>query len=179
MAGSPPADVDPFDLLGVPENASDKAIKAAWRRLIRECHPDNAADDADRQARLARSAALNRARDVLLDPDLRADASFRRRWGFSTPADGAAEGQVGAEPQGSESVSDSVPGGRARGVLAMLADAAFALLRSPVLVMLCLAAVLATNLTTPSLPTTGTAVILLLLAIAAYALLNEPSDTSD
>ncbi|HZD26628.1 MAG TPA: TerB family tellurite resistance protein [Alphaproteobacteria bacterium] len=33
---------DPYTILGVPHDASDGEVKAAWRRLIRENHPDQA-----------------------------------------------------------------------------------------------------------------------------------------
>jgi hypothetical protein len=58
----------------------------------------------------------------------------------------------------------------------MLAHTAYGLLRSPVLWILCLVAVLATILT--KLPPLMTGLVLL-LAICAYALFHEPSDTSD
>jgi hypothetical protein len=197
MSGSPVGDTDPFDLLGVAEDASDKAIRAAWKGLIRDCHPDNATDDADRWARQARSAALNGARDVLLDPGLRAAVSFRRRWGLSTPAEPiyAPPGSAVAQPQAGAASRpwDEAPAGsgdgaqrapvliaRDRGLgfagaLRMLAHAAYALLRSPVVWILCLVAVLVTTLT--RLPPLMTGLVLL-LAILAYALMNEPSDTS-
>lgn len=31
---------DPYRVLGVDAEASDEAVKKAWRRLVRECHPD-------------------------------------------------------------------------------------------------------------------------------------------
>lgn len=79
MPAPPVANPDPFDLLGVAESSSDEVIDAAWRRLIRLCHPDNATDDADRKRRLAKSIALNQAHDVLLDPTLKAEALLERR----------------------------------------------------------------------------------------------------
>jgi curved DNA-binding protein CbpA len=79
MTVPPVANPDPFDLLGVSEEASDEAVQVAWRRYIRLCHPDNATDDADRDRRTARSIALNQARDVLLDPVRRADALRERQ----------------------------------------------------------------------------------------------------
>ena len=79
MASRSIADPDPFDLLGVSEYSSDEAINAAWRRQIRLCHPDYAVGEADRESRLAKSIALNRAHDTLLDPDLKAQAILDRR----------------------------------------------------------------------------------------------------
>ncbi|MFI5259728.1 MAG: J domain-containing protein [Candidatus Limnocylindrales bacterium] len=69
---------DPYKLLGVAETAPDEVINAAWRVLVKQCHPDNATSEADRQARAARSVALNQARDTLLDADLRAQVNRER-----------------------------------------------------------------------------------------------------
>jgi curved DNA-binding protein CbpA len=53
---------DPHDVLGVPRNSTQSAVKAAWRRLARENHPDLTRDDpaaAERATR--RMAEINRA----------------------------------------------------------------------------------------------------------------------
>ena len=53
---------DPHDVLGVPRDAAQSTIKAAWRKLAREHHPDLARDDsaaAERSTR--RMAEINRA----------------------------------------------------------------------------------------------------------------------
>jgi hypothetical protein len=57
---------DPHDVLGVPRNASQAVIKAAWRRLARQHHPDLAAGDtqAARQA-TRRMAEINQAYEQL------------------------------------------------------------------------------------------------------------------
>src|SRR5512136_407778 len=72
------AEPDPFDLLGVSEYSSEEAINAGWRRLIRLSHPDYATSDEDRERRLAKSIALNRAHDALLDPALKAEVVRER-----------------------------------------------------------------------------------------------------
>jgi hypothetical protein len=89
---SRPPTPDPYELLGVSETAPDEVINAAWRVLIKQCHPDNATSPADAQARAARSVALNQARDTLLDPNLRAEVNEDRRARVRSEARAAGEG---------------------------------------------------------------------------------------
>jgi len=57
---------DPHEVLGVPRDASQATIKAAWRRLAREHHPDLATDSpAAAQAATRRMAEINRAYEQL------------------------------------------------------------------------------------------------------------------
>lgn len=57
---------DPHDVLGVPRDASQATIKAAWRRLAREHHPDLATESpAAAQAATRRMAEINRAYEQL------------------------------------------------------------------------------------------------------------------
>lgn len=62
---------DPYALLEVPPEATAEDIQRAYRRVMREAHPDMATGDEDR------TKLLNIARDVLLDPDLRAEYDRR------------------------------------------------------------------------------------------------------
>jgi curved DNA-binding protein CbpA len=57
---------DHYETLGVPRDASAADIKSAWRRLAATEHPDKGGD-------AERMAAINRANDVLGDPDKRAE----------------------------------------------------------------------------------------------------------
>ncbi|AOG02967.1 DnaJ C-terminal domain-containing protein [Bosea sp. RAC05] len=68
------AEFDPFDLLGLPETADEAAVKAAYRRLAKDWHPDKGAKPED----VERFKALNAARQCLLDPQLRARALAQR-----------------------------------------------------------------------------------------------------
>jgi DnaJ like chaperone protein len=44
MGGAPaPTGPDPYGVLGVPREASDEAVRQAWRQLMRENHPDGLA----------------------------------------------------------------------------------------------------------------------------------------
>jgi curved DNA-binding protein CbpA len=56
---------DPHTVLGVAPGASQATIKAAWRRLARQHHPDLAASTAARRAATRRMAAINAAYNEL------------------------------------------------------------------------------------------------------------------
>ena len=60
---------DYYELLGVPRGADDAAIKAAYRRLAKEHHPDRHNGCTDKEAQFK---AINEAYDVLKDPQKRA-----------------------------------------------------------------------------------------------------------
>ena len=48
---------DPYTVLGVPHNATDEAVRLAWRRLIREHHPDSMAARGGSPEQLRRASA--------------------------------------------------------------------------------------------------------------------------
>src|SRR5260221_12084494 len=57
---------DPHDVLGVARGASQSSIKAAWRRLAREHHPDlSPGDAAAARAATRRMAEINQAYEQL------------------------------------------------------------------------------------------------------------------
>ena len=59
---------DPHDVLGVDRGASQATIKAAWRRLARENHPDlNGADSASARSATRRMVLINAAYEALRD----------------------------------------------------------------------------------------------------------------
>ena len=60
---------DYYELLGVSRGADDAAIKAAYRRLAKEHHPDRHNGCTDKEAQFK---AINEAYDVLKDPQKRA-----------------------------------------------------------------------------------------------------------
>ncbi len=57
---------DPFAELGLPPDASPSAVKAAWRRLAREHHPDLARDRTEERAATRRMARINAAYEAAL-----------------------------------------------------------------------------------------------------------------
>src|SRR5262249_41367064 len=59
---------DPYDVLGVPKNASAEAIKTAFRRLAKKLHPD--ANKQDKKA-ASKFAEVNAAYEILGDEDKR------------------------------------------------------------------------------------------------------------
>jgi hypothetical protein len=70
---------DPYTLLQVSPEATVDDIQRAYRRVMREAHPDMATGDEDR------TKLLNIARDVLLDHDLRAEYDRRVLGGAPEP----------------------------------------------------------------------------------------------
>ena len=60
---------DYYQLLGLQRGADDAAIKAAYRRMAKECHPDRHNGCTDKEAHFK---AINEAYDVLKDPQKRA-----------------------------------------------------------------------------------------------------------
>ncbi len=79
---------DPHDVLGVPRGASQATIKAAWRKLAREHHPDLAAGDpAAARSATRRMAEINEAYERLRVGSPSA-ASMRRGAARSGESDG-------------------------------------------------------------------------------------------
>jgi hypothetical protein len=69
--------LNPYTLLGLSPSASPDDIRAAYRRLAAEWHPDLQPPERKAEA-LERMVQLNAARDVLLDPHQR--AQFHRQY---------------------------------------------------------------------------------------------------
>ena len=81
---------NPYQVLDIPANASNAAIKRRWRELAREHHPDRAAGDSAEATRLtAQMARINAAYDLLRDP--------MRRAQFDSSADGRRARSGGAD----------------------------------------------------------------------------------
>jgi curved DNA-binding protein CbpA len=83
---------NPFTVLEIPLDATTDAIKAAWRRLARQHHPDVASGDAgvERHAN-RRMAEINAAYHELSDPE-------RRQWHRAAAARAARAGQPAERP---------------------------------------------------------------------------------
>ena len=60
---------DYYELLGVPKSADERTIKAAFRKLAMECHPDRNGGCPEHEKKFK---TLNEAYDVLKDPQKRA-----------------------------------------------------------------------------------------------------------
>ncbi len=60
---------DYYEILGVPRNASQEDIKKAYRKLVRQYHPDLNKDDPEAERKFKE---INEAYEVLSDPEKRA-----------------------------------------------------------------------------------------------------------
>jgi len=65
---------DPYTVLGLSTDADAKAIKSRYRKAALEVHPDRNPDDPRAEEKFAK---LTRAKDLLLDPALRAKVDQR------------------------------------------------------------------------------------------------------
>ena len=92
-----PKVADYYETLGVPRGASEKEIKAAFRRLARQHHPDVNQGDAKAEARFKE---VSEAHAVLSDPEKRKlyDA-FGGDWQAAQAA-GVDPNRAGARPRG-------------------------------------------------------------------------------
>ncbi|MFZ5855127.1 MAG: DnaJ domain-containing protein [Chloroflexota bacterium] len=103
---------DPCQVLGVPPDASPAAIKAAWRRLAREHHPDLAiADPAAARSATRRMAEINAAYEELrrrAEPGIGAGARPRPA---GRPGGAGGAGRAGAGAPGSGAPGAGHPGG--------------------------------------------------------------------
>src|SRR5947209_20258949 len=87
---------DYYDVLGVPRDADDGAIKKAFRRLARELHPDVNSHDPNAEEKFKEAAE---AYEVLSDPERRATYD---RYGH----EGLRSGGYAPNFEGSGSVAD-------------------------------------------------------------------------
>ncbi|NIH88330.1 J domain-containing protein [Amycolatopsis granulosa] len=60
--------MDPYAVLGVPRDATPAQISAAYRRLVRELHPDAADPDPERLAEVLAAYRALRERPVPVAP---------------------------------------------------------------------------------------------------------------
>jgi DnaJ-class molecular chaperone len=99
---------DPYSILGVARDASEKDIKSAYRKLAKELHPDR---NTDNPKAAERFSEVTRAYDLLSDKDKRAqfdrgeidaDGNPAMPYGFGAGAGGA---QGGYRSQGFEGFS--------------------------------------------------------------------------
>jgi curved DNA-binding protein CbpA len=107
-AMAPPT--DPYKLLQVDPEADPEIIVAAYRKLARRYHPDVSASEEA----AAMMVALNRARDILLDPARRAELDRNRRGGAGGTAEASAS-RSGAGPKHADAPSAGPPPGNASG----------------------------------------------------------------
>jgi curved DNA-binding protein CbpA len=88
-------DPDYYELLEIPVNAKPKQIIDTYRRLARQFHPDLISDPAaDEYMR-----TLNRAVEVLSDPETRQEYDRQRLQALAREALARAEGAPGFQPR--------------------------------------------------------------------------------
>ena len=83
-------EVNYYDILEVPKNATDADIKKAYRRLAMKWHPDKNPDNAEEAARIFQD--IGEAYDVLSDMEKRA---IYDRYGYEGLRDGVPNGEGG------------------------------------------------------------------------------------
>ena len=83
---------DYYELLGLQRGADDAAIKAAYRRLAKECHPDRHNGCPNQEARFK---AVSEAYDVLKDPQKRAAYDRFGKAAFQNGGNGDPFGEAG------------------------------------------------------------------------------------
>ncbi|MET0239075.1 MAG: DnaJ C-terminal domain-containing protein [Sphingobium sp.] len=88
---------DPYTLLGVPRTADEAAIKAAYRKLAKELHPDR---NKDNPKAAARFSEVTTAYDLLSDKDKRAQFDRGEIDGDGNPAHPFGFGGGGGRPGG-------------------------------------------------------------------------------
>ena len=99
---------DYYQVLGVPETASDKDIQRAYRKLARQFHPDA---NPDNPAAEERFKAISAAYDVIGDPDKRKEYDEVRRLGPMAGGIGAGPGGAGGFSFRAEDLGDLDLGG--------------------------------------------------------------------
>ena len=92
---------NPFDVLGVPPDASEAEIRAAWKRQLVYWHPDRRGSAGE-----IRTKPINVAYDELKDPTKRAESARKAASGWSG---GAASPSPAPIPSGPPSGSGWAP----------------------------------------------------------------------
>src|SRR3954453_13231128 len=83
---------DFYDLLGVPRGADEAAIKSAYRRMAKECHPDRHNGCSEQTERFKQ---ISEAYDVLKDPQKRAAYDRFGKAAFQNGGNGDPFGEAG------------------------------------------------------------------------------------
>ena len=112
-----------YESLGLQRGASDKEIKAAFRRLAKECHPDRCNGDADAEKRFKE---INEAYEALKDPQRRAAYDRFGHAAFQSGGGGPGGHPFGADFSASMSATSSATRATAAGQTRSISSVAFA-----------------------------------------------------
>ena len=94
--------MNPYEILGVPETASQDEVKRAYRKKARENHPDLNPGDANAAKRMNQ---INEAYDRIMNPDKYATEDARRAAADAAAA--RANGNRGPRRPGQEQQQDA------------------------------------------------------------------------
>ena len=101
--------VDYYQALGITKSASEKEIKAAYRKMARKFHPDVNPDDKDAQKKFQE---INEANEVLSDPEKRKKYDqYGKDWKHADQYQGARQSQQQQQSWGQQSYGGGQSGG--------------------------------------------------------------------
>lgn len=119
---------DPYEVLGVPQGASEEEIKKAYRELVRKYHPDRYADNPLADLAQEKMKEINEAYELLTRGGAAANTQSSRSYRSATGSAGTAFAQVRrliqqGDLDGAEGLLDGIAGHSAewyylRGVIA-------------------------------------------------------------
>ncbi len=101
---------NPYEVLGVPENASDEEIKKAYRKLAKQYHPDNYTDNPLKDLADEKMKEINDAYDTI--QKMRAGGQGSNRQSGFYGGSGTSNGYSGAQDTGFTRIRRLISAGR-------------------------------------------------------------------
>lgn len=75
---------DPYEILGVSQDATEAEIKKAYRKSALKFHPDKQTSEKARQEAHSKFARISNAYELLSDPEKRREYDYEKQYGFSS-----------------------------------------------------------------------------------------------